>query len=289
MESKTKIRSIRPEDADACGRVAFEAHRAVAAAHNYPPEQPSVEFSIGLISAKLNDRNAWGALAEREGHILGSIFLNMFPPAPLAVIGPLTVHPSAEGGVGRELMLAGLDEAHKRGFERIRLVQSPSHVRSLVLYAKLGFDVRESLVLMQGMPMKRTGTEGRRVRLAVPDDLAACNLLCERVHGLTREMELRTAIEQKIGTIVEHDGQITGYAAGIGLRGHAVAETTEDLKSLISSAPVFLGPGFFIPIRNGELFRWLLGAGFRVGWPSMLMTMGQYKEPSGAFLPSIAF
>lgn len=142
------IRTLQQADAEACGRVAFEAHSTVAAAHNFPPEQPSVDFSVGLVNAKLKDPNAWGVLAEREGRILGSIFLNTFPPAPVAAIGPLTVHPSAEGGLGRQLMDAALDEARRRRLERVRLVQSPSHTRSLVLYAKLGFEVREPLLLM---------------------------------------------------------------------------------------------------------------------------------------------
>ena len=63
---------------------------------------------------KLNDPNAWGAVAEngKDHQVAGSIFLNMFPQCQVAVIGPLTVSPSAEGGVGRELMLAALEEAN---------------------------------------------------------------------------------------------------------------------------------------------------------------------------------
>jgi hypothetical protein len=38
-----------------------------------------------------------GALAERDGQILASIFLHVSPPSPVAAIGPLTVTPSAEG------------------------------------------------------------------------------------------------------------------------------------------------------------------------------------------------
>jgi GNAT superfamily N-acetyltransferase len=288
--SHITIRSIQASDAEACGRIGYEAHSAIAAAHNYPPEQPSVEFSTGLINMKLNDPNAWGALGESEGRIVGSIFLNTFPPAPVAVIGPLTVNPSAEGRVGRELMIAALGEARKRGFDQVRLVQSPSHFRSLALYTKMGFNVREPLVLIQGKSIGKILSAGdRRVREANEDDLAECNKQCVSVHGFAREFELQHAIQHRIATVVERGGHIVGYAAGIGLLGHAVAETTDDLKDLISFAPAFLGPGFWVPIRNGDLLRWLLSAGLRFGWPANLMTLGQYKEPSGAFLPSIAF
>jgi predicted N-acetyltransferase YhbS len=282
------IRLIQQGDITECGRISYEAHRAVAAAHNFPPEQPSVEFSIGLINAKLKDPNAHGMLAERDGSIVGSIFLNYFPPAPVAVIGPLTVHPSHEGGVGQRLMEVALEEARTRNVESVRLVQSPSHLRSLVLYSKLGFDVREPLVLIRGRPPSAQVRE-RSVRPATDDDIGFCNSLCLRVHGLERELELRIAIEQKVATVVERSGRITGYATGIGFKGYAVGETTDDIKALISSTPSFFGPGFFVPTRNGQLFRWLLGAGLRAVWPANLMTLGYYQEPAGAFLPSIAF
>jgi predicted N-acetyltransferase YhbS len=284
------IRPILPSDAEDCGRIAYEAHRTIADKHGYPPEQPSVEFSTGLVNMKLNDPNTWGVLAERESQILGSIFLNTFPPAPVAVIGPLTVKPSAEGGVGHELMVSALEEARGRGFDQVRLVQSPSHFRSLALYTKLGFDVREPLILVQGKPTRATDQMGDRlVRPANRDDIAICNRLCLSIHGLEREFELSQAVQQGSAMVVEYENSVTAYATGIGLRGHAVAKTTDDLKALISFAPSFLGPGFFVPIRNGELLRWLLAIGMRLAWPANLMTLGEYKEPSGAFLPSIAF
>ncbi|MGC2597811.1 MAG: hypothetical protein WA395_06745 [Nitrososphaeraceae archaeon] len=40
---------------------------------------------------------------------MGSIFLHKFPPSPVVGIGPLSVHPSAEGGVGWRLMDAAPD------------------------------------------------------------------------------------------------------------------------------------------------------------------------------------
>jgi GNAT superfamily N-acetyltransferase len=283
------IRAILAEDVEACGRVAYEAHRTVAAAHNYPPEHPSVEFSIGLIGNKLKDPNAWGILAEGDGRIFGSVFLNLFPSTPVAVIGPLTVDPAAEGGVGRRLMQAALDEARQRGIGQVRLVQSPSHLRSLALYVKLGFEVREPLLLVHGAPPATAAIEGCVVRRATPEDAPACERLCVTVHGFARAFELRSAIEQETATVVERAGRISGYATAIGLRGYAVTEATDDLKALIAGAPAILGPGFFVPIRNGALLRWLLDNGFRALWPAMLMTAGPYHESAGAFLPSIAF
>src|SRR3978361_1809729 len=150
------IRPIEPNDAEICGKIGYEAHKTISSAHGYPSEQPSEEFSIGLIKRLLDNPNSWGVLAERQGNILGSIFLHKFPPSPVAVIGPLTVHPSSEGGIGKMLMYAALNHAHKQNHEQIRLVQSPSHIRSFVLYTKSGFFLREPLFLMKGQPLNNS-------------------------------------------------------------------------------------------------------------------------------------
>ena len=286
--SPITTRPMRTEDATECGRIAFEAHQTVSAAHNFPPEQPSIEFAIGMMNFKLSDPYAYGIVAERDGVIQGSVFLTSFPPAPMAAIGPLSVQPSQEGKVGRMLMEAALERAREQRFEGVRLVQSPSHTRSLALYTKLGFEVREPLLLVHGAPPDMPMGE-RHVRLAEPTDVERCNQVCQMVHGFRREWQLNGAIQQHVATVVECAGRITGYAAGIGILGHAVAETNADLMALISQAATYLGPGFFIPTRNGELFRWLLETGFRGLWPATLMTMGRYQEPAGAFLPAISY
>ena len=99
----------------------------------------------------------------------------------MAVIGPLTVHPSAEGGVGRMLMDAALTQARKQNHDQIRLVQSPSHIRSFVLYTKSGFTLREPLFLMQGQPLKGGGnTSSANVRLVRDEnDISVCNELLQ--------------------------------------------------------------------------------------------------------------
>jgi hypothetical protein len=85
-----------------------------------------------------------------------------------------------------------------------------------------------------------------------------CNELCKSVYGFSREMELRQAKDQGIATMIELDGVITGYAAGIGIFGHTIAKLNEDLKALIANASAILGPDFFAPARNHELINWLL-------------------------------
>jgi ribosomal protein S18 acetylase RimI-like enzyme len=286
------IRSILQADAEACGKIGYQAHKIISSAHGYPSEQPSIEFAVGMIKTLLVNPSSWGTLAECNGRILGSIFLHVFPPSPVAAIGPLTVDPSAEGGVGRALMNSVLGEARMRQYDCVRLVQSPSHVRSFVLYTKCGFTLREPLFLMQGNPIRGSSLSrpAHDVRAAQVGDIPECNQLCMSVHGFSREMELRQAIEQGIASLsIDNQGNIAGYAAGIGFFSHAVAKTNEDLKALVSSAPAIIGHGLFVPARNADLIRWLLGAGFRISWPANLMTIGQYNEPSAPYLPSIAY
>jgi predicted N-acetyltransferase YhbS len=285
------IRPIEQNDAESCGKIGYEAHKGISSAHGYPSEQPSEEFGIGLIRRLLGNPHSWGVLAERHGKTLGSIFLHKFPPSPVVVIGPLTVHPSAEGGVGKMLMDAALTQARKQNHDQIRLVQSPSHIRSFVLYTKSGFTLREPLLLMQGQPLKGgNNTNSSNVRLVGNDnDISVCNELCKSVHGFSREMELRQAKDQGVAAMIERNGVITGYAAGIGIFGHAVAKSNEDLKALIANASAILGPGFFAPARNHELINWLLENGFQIGWPANLMTIGPYQEPQTPFLPSLAY
>jgi hypothetical protein len=156
------------------------------------------------------------------------------------------------------------------------------------LYTKLGFAVREPLSCIQGPPL-RTEVPGRRVRPARDADVAACNDVCLRVHGHTRDGEVRDAVAQGSAVVVEHDGRVTGYATGIAFFAHAVGETGADVEAMIAAAPAFVGPGFLVPTRNTALMRWCLEHGLRIVQPMTLMTIGAYDEPRGAYLPSISF
>ena len=88
---------------------------------------------------------------------------------------------------------------------------------------------------------------------------------------------------------MEREGRITGYTTGVAFFGHSVGETNEDLQALIAAAEQFGGPGFLVPIRNAELFRWCLERGLRVVQLMTLMRVGFYQEPSGSWMPSILY
>jgi L-amino acid N-acyltransferase YncA len=286
-EPSVVIRRASAADAEVCGRICFEAFTALANRHNFPPDFPAPEVSIGVLSAMFSHAGFYSVVAEQDGKIIGSNCLD--ERTPIAGVGPVTVDASAQNrAAGRALMQAVLTRAVERKFAGVRLVQAAYHNRSLSLYAKLGFIVREPLSCMQGPAMKKI-LPGYSIRPAVAGDLDASNDLCVRVHGHDRGGELQDAIQQGTAVVAERDGRVTACASSIGFSGHAVGETNEDLKALIAAAAAFQGPGILVPSRNAALFCWCLESGLRVVQPLTLMTMGLYNEPAGAYLPSILY
>jgi hypothetical protein len=167
-------------------------------------------------------------------------------------------------------------------------VQDAFHNRSLCLYTSLGFVTREPLSVMQGEALDLR-LPGYVVRPATAQDADACNALCHRVHGFERSGEVADSIARGSALVVEHLERISGYTTQIGFIEHAIGETNEDLKALIGAAPDFFGPGFLVPTRNHELFRWSLEQGLRLVKQMTLMTTGLYNEPAGAWLPSVMY
>lgn len=282
--------TLRPgcaADAAQCGEICYRAFKAITDQHNHPSDFPAPDAAIGMLTGMLSHPGFYSVVAEVDGRIVGSNVLD--ERDSIAGVGPVTVDPDAQNvAVGRHLMSDVLDRAQKRGFAGVRLVQAAYHSRSLSLYTKLGFVVREPLACLQGPPIV-VRIPGRDVRPATRSDLPACNELCQRVHGHDRGGELSDAIDQGTATVVEHSGRITGYATLIGIFGHAVGETNADMQALIAAAENIAGSGLLLPTRQTEMFRWCLENGLRVRHPWTLMSVGLYNEPAGVFLPSVAY
>jgi GNAT superfamily N-acetyltransferase len=279
------IRDAGPDDAEACGRIFYDAFAAIAHRHGFPVEPDSPEFTAFHAELMLSLDGIIGVVAERDGTIIGSGFADA--RGVIAGIGPVSVDPAdQDAGTGRRLMQALLERT--RGAAGVRLVQTAYHARSLALYAKLGFAVREPLSVLQGAPLLRS-TPGLRVRPARPDDMTACDAICRRVHGHDRSDELRGAIAAGTARVVERPDRLSGYATGCGYGWHAVGDDNESLQALIAAAEAFAGLGILVPSRNQGLLRWCLGNGLRLVQQSTLMTLGLYNEPQGAWLPSIVY
>ncbi len=281
------LRRGKAADAATLGEICYSAFKAIADAHNFPPDFPSPDDAAALLASYLSHDGFFDVVAEVDGKIVGSNFLD--ERNPISGLGPVTVAPAVQNdGAGRALMQAALRRSEERSFKGTRLVQAGYHCRTLGLYLKLGFEAREQLACIQG-PAVGKAMAGRGVRPATERDLVACNRLCLRVHGHERGGELADAVAQGTARVAESAGRITGYATCVAFFGHAVGESNDDLKALIAAAESFPGPGFLVPTRNADLMRWCLGENLRITQTMTLMTIGFYNEPNGSWLPSVTY
>lgn len=177
------LRRGTPGDTEPCGRIIYEAFKSIADQHNFPPDFPTIENATSVASALLAHPGFYAVVAEVDGRIVGSNFLD--ERSVIAGIGPMTVDPSAMNRtIGRQLMLDVMHRAASKNFPGLRLVQIAYHYRSLSLYTKLGFDARETLSAMHGPTLVLT-IPGYAVRKATTADLEACDELCRAITGMT--------------------------------------------------------------------------------------------------------
>lgn len=282
------IRDALPTDAEACGHIMHAAFADIAGRHGFPADFPSAEAATGLARALIANPAVFGVVAETAGRIVGSNFLS--EGDAIRGVGPITVEPGAQGsGVGRRLMQAVLERG--QGAAGIRLLQDGFNMRSLALYASLGFIAREPMVVMAGRPADKPPA-GTLVRALRDDDVAACDELCVRAHGISRRAELLEALRHLAPLAAERDGRITAYltAPGLWLANHGVAESEADLRALLLGAAAAVGPlSFLLPIRQSALLAWCLKQGLRAVKPMTLMSVGAYQEAARPFLPSVFY
>jgi predicted N-acetyltransferase YhbS len=281
------LRAGTPADAPELGRICYEAFRTIAETHRYPPDFASPAVAAGLLESFLAHPAFFPVVAEEDGRIVGSNFMD--ERNAVFGVGPITVTPDTQNrGVGRKLMEAVLHRAEERCAPGTRLVQAGYHMRSLALYTKLGYDPRETMACLQG-PIPSSRVAGRTVRPARDSDLVTCAALCRHVLGFDRRGELEDAIRAGTATVVEVDGRVTGYSTAVAFFGHQVGEANEDVEALIQRAPEIAGPGILVPLRNAELLRWALTSGLRIVQTMTLMSTGEYQPPAGPYVASIFY
>lgn len=285
----TRIRVATPADAAPAGRILYVAFKELAGRHGFPPDFPSADAAIGLARAFIDSPSTFAVVAEEDGRVVGSNFLG--EGDAIRGVGPITVDPSCQGGgVGRRLMEAVISRAD--GAAGIRLLQDSFNMSSVSLYASLGFEVREPVLVMTGQPWDVPGPDFA-VRRMEQRDLGACNALCARLHGFARTGEVAEALQRLAPLVVEREGEITGYltAPTFWLASHGVAATEEDMQALILGAGALNAEplSFLLPVRQAGLFRWCLGQGLRAAKPMTLMTVGEYRTPDGSYMPSVFY
>src|SRR5260221_14294314 len=83
------IRPATPQDAAAAGVICYQAFHDINTAHNFPPDLPSAEAGVGLLTMMFSHPGFYSVVAESEGRIIGSN--SMDERSPIAGIGPITV------------------------------------------------------------------------------------------------------------------------------------------------------------------------------------------------------
>lgn len=281
------LREATADDIAICGKICFEAFTDIANRHNFPPDFPSPAVAEGMLSFIIGNPGFYGVVAELDGDIVGSNFLD--ERGEIFGLGPITVSVQGQNsGVGKVLMQHCMDRSSQRGAKGVRLLQAAYHNRSLALYTRLGFDVQDVLSTLQG-PALNLSIDGYAVRPAETPDIEDCNRLCRQTHGHDRQQELQDAINAGTATVVENAESIRGFSSRLGYAGFTVAENNDALKALIGAAPEFAGAGIIMPSGNGEVMRWCLENGLRVVHQLTLMTTGQFQRPTTPYMASIFY
>jgi predicted N-acetyltransferase YhbS len=282
------LREAKPGDTEACARILFDAFGGLHDHHRFPRDFPELEAATGLMQVWIPHPSIWGVVAEMEGRIVGSNFLD--ERDPIRGVGPITVDPEGQNaGVGRKLMAAVMKRGE--GAPGIRLLQDAFHMRSLSLYESLGFEVKEPVAVIVGRPRSDPVREVE-VRPLTEGDLDECATLCEKVHGFERTNELRDSIQAFASFVALRDGRIAAYVSSVTFwpMNHGVAESEDDMKALLRGAAAAVEEPltFLVPLRTG-LFRWGLEEGLRLMKPMNLMALGEYQEPRGSWFPSVLY
>lgn len=285
------IRPITTADTENCGRVIYEGFKSIDDLRKLPRDFPDLESGMRFAEMAINNPNIYGVAAEDDdGNFLGSNFL--WEHDAIRGVGPITVDPNVQAkGVGRRLMEAVIERG--KDAPGVRLVQGAYNLVSMSLYADLGFEVVEPLVIMEGAPNGNGNSNSVEVRPLEEKDLAEANDLCRKVHGFDRANELKEISQVFPSFVAMREGRIVGYtSAPVSWQlNHAVAESVEDMQALLSGAAKQIGQplAFLLPTRQTELFRWCLKNGLRVSKALTLMVTGEYQEPKSAYLPSVLY
>ncbi|MCL4401332.1 MAG: GNAT family N-acetyltransferase [Acidobacteria bacterium] len=285
------IQLVRAEakHAGETGRICYEAFRDISEGHGFPPDFPSVAAAQLAHRGIIGQKGVYGVVALRDGRVAGSNFLSMLDP--VASVGPITVDPSSQnGGIGRLLMEDVLRHARERGFTQVRLMQDSFNTSSLSLYARLGFDIVEPVVLMSPLQTGRPDLKG--IRTLKETDMGQIERLSSAIYRTSRANEVAALRDSHfLPLVIEHGSCITGYLVP-GFVGHGVAESEEDALALVQEAAARVGPEparFFCPLTLTSLYRRFLEAGCKAIKVMNLMAIGPYQRPQGVWMPSIGY
>ena len=277
-----------PEHVPELGRIYYEAFKDIHDRHGFPWDIPSPSYAAMILGMLIRREDCYVVAALDDGRPVGSTGLQMCDE--VAGIGPVTVDVPAQGrGIGRELVQDAIAQARQNGMEMVRLMQDSFNVGSLSLYASLGFDTTEPCALMEPTPGP---VPDDSVRPAAEADLPGIEELSRRIYRVSRRNEVASLMRGPFRPFLrQRRGRPVGYFV-MGLPGHGVAESEDDLLALVREAARQTPPELrrcFCPLSEGGLYRRLLAAGGRAIKVMNLMTLGPYEPPDGVWMPSVEF
>src|SRR5690348_1078805 len=88
------IRTAKPEDAQICGQICYEAFHKISTDHNFPPDFPAAGVAMDVLGKMFAHPGFYCVVGELDGRIVGSNCLD--ERSSIAGVGPITVSPSAQ-------------------------------------------------------------------------------------------------------------------------------------------------------------------------------------------------
>jgi len=92
--------TLRPgtsADTERCGTICYEAFKAIADRHQFPPDFPRPQAAVASTERRFSHASYYAVVAEIEGRIVGSVFLD--ERSPIASVASITVDPAAQNRI----------------------------------------------------------------------------------------------------------------------------------------------------------------------------------------------
>lgn len=276
------IRQAFETDIETCAESMYMAFTTIDQKHGFPSYFTDRNHATQATRNLLTHPHIYSIVATENNRVIASAFMN--EKRPIRSIGPVSVHPHYQGhGIGRKLMEHLLNRAQDA--PNIRLTQDAFNTTSLSLYTSLGFALVESLVWIEGQ-FKNTPHHNTQIVSLDTSNYDDCITLCNQVLGFYRGPDDFTEVNG-----IFKNNQLTAYATGLSVDGYTIAQTENDLRTLILGiAAQKLGTlSFLLPTRYTALLLWCIHSGLKIKKPLNLMAKGAYQQPNGFYFPNLLY
>ncbi|MGA1195399.1 MAG: GNAT family N-acetyltransferase [Candidatus Latescibacterota bacterium] len=274
------IRQIFETDTETCADSMYIAFTTVDQKHGFPSYFTDRNHATHATQSLITNPHIYGIVATENNRVIASAFMN--EKRPIRSIGPVSVHPHFQGhGIGRKLMEHLLKRAQDA--PSIRLTQDAFNTTSLSLYTSLGFALVESLVWIEGKFKNKPHNNAQIVALDT-SNYNDCLALCNQVLGFYRGPDTFTDVWG-----IFRNNQLTAYTTGLSADGYTLAQTEDDLRTLILGlATQQLDTlSFLLPTHHTTFLLWCLSSGLKIKKPLNLMAKGNYQPPNGLYFPNL--